>query len=98
MTASPTALPLESISPAVAYRRAHTGKLMIIQRKDGTDLNSADFFRLESVGTHPTGLLVRGIFENERRGDMMATAVRDANESEIAWRDNLAAQAPVRSL
>ncbi len=70
------------------YLRAHTGKLMIIERAAGRERTAADFFHLDSVGTHPTGLLVTGIFENNRRSHMMAKAVREANEEEIAWRNN----------
>lgn len=76
--------PAEQIT-AVDYRRAHTGKLMVIQRAEGKSPVASDFFHLESVGTHPTGLLVTGLFENERRGHMMASSVRDANRSEIDW-------------
>ena len=73
---------------ARGYLRAHTGKLMIIHRAEGHARSSRDFFRIEDVGTHPTGLLVTGIFENERRGHMMATSVREANAAEIAWQSN----------
>ncbi len=78
--------PAEPIT-AVAYRRAHAGKLMVIQRAEGRVPAASDFLLLESVGTHPTGLLVTGIFDHERRGHMMASAVRDANHSEIEWRE-----------
>lgn len=84
MTLTPAAPPAEEIT-AVAYRRAHAGKLMIIARPEGRAPAPSDFFHLESVGTHPTGLLVAGIFENERRGHMMTSAVREANHSEIEW-------------
>ena len=84
MTVAPTAPPSEQID-AVAYRRAHTGKLMIIRREEGRGPAAADFFHLDSVGTHPTGLLVTGIFENDRRSHMRASSVRDATEEEIAW-------------
>ena len=70
---------------ARAYRRAHTGKLMVIERSEGRERSAADFFHIEDVGTHPTGLLVTGIFDNQRRAHMMATSVRDANAAEIAW-------------
>jgi len=76
--------PAEQIT-AVAYRRAHAGKLMVIQRAEGRGLAASDFFHLDSVGTHPTGLIVTGIFDNERRDHIMAAAVRDANCSEIEW-------------
>jgi hypothetical protein len=72
-------------TPARAYYRAHAGRLMIIEPKPGRELSVADFFHLEDVGTHPTGLLVTGIFQNDRRSHMMASIVRDANEEETAW-------------
>ena len=72
---------------ARGYRRAHAGKLMIIDRDEGTGRSARDFFHIEDVGTHPTGLLVTGIFENNRRAHMLATSVREANEAEIAWRN-----------
>lgn len=68
------------------YERANAGKVMIIQRNDDTPLVAGDFFELEGVGTHPTGLIVTGLFENGRRSHMMATAVRVANPAEIEWR------------
>lgn len=67
------------------YQRAHAGKVMVIQRNDGAPLVTGDFFKLEGVGTHPTGLIVTGLFENGRRSHMMATAVRVANAVEIEW-------------
>jgi hypothetical protein len=67
------------------YERAYTGKVMIIQRNDGAPLVTSDFFELEAVGTHPTGLIVTGLFENGRRSHMMAAAVRVANKAEIEW-------------
>jgi hypothetical protein len=67
------------------YERAYSGKIMIIQRNDGTPLVTSDFFELDGVGTHPTGLIVTGLFEGGRRSHMMATAVRVANPAEIEW-------------
>jgi hypothetical protein len=87
MTPSPTAPPQEETN-ATAYRRAHAGKLMIIRRAEGEPMVASDFFQFDSVGTHPTGLLVTGIFQNDRRNHMMASRVRAANEVEIAWREN----------
>ena len=75
-------------TPARAYRRAHAGKLMVVEPRAGRELSSGDFFRLDDVGTHPTGLLVTGIFDNARRNHMMASAVRDATLDEIAWHDD----------
>ena len=57
---------------------------MVFQRHGAQEPSPGDFFHLEDVGTHPTGLLVTGIFENDRRAHMMATAVRDASDAEIA--------------
>ena len=68
------------------YERAYLGKVMIIQRNDATPLAMSDFFELEAVGTHPTGLIVTGLFDNGRRSHMMATVVRVANKKEIEWR------------
>jgi len=75
-------------TPARAYRRAHAGKLMVVEPTTGRELSSGDFFRLEDVGTHPTGLFVTGLFDNARRNHMMASNVRDATADEIAWHDN----------
>jgi len=58
---------------------------MVIRRPDGRTPVAADFFHIESVGTHPTGLFVTGVFENDRHGHMMSTSVREANLSEIEW-------------
>ena len=58
---------------------------MIIERSGERQRSMADFFRIEDVGTHPTGLLVTGLFENERRSHMMASSVREATAAEIAW-------------
>ena len=88
--ALPSGVPISLVVPvaeentARGYRRAHAGKLMVLQRSGATEPAPRDFFHLEDVGTHPSGLLVTGIFENDRRAHMMATAVRDASEAEIA--------------
>ena len=70
---------------ARGYRRAHAGKLMIIHRAEGTERSARDFFHIEDVGTHPTGLLVTGIFDHNRRGHMLASSVREATAAEIEW-------------
>jgi hypothetical protein len=91
MTAAPLLLaasPAEEELGAVAYRRAHSGKLMRIAREEGRTRDLADFFQFESVGTHPTGLFVTGIFADGQRGHMRASLVRDASEGEIAWRNS----------
>lgn len=77
-------------TPARAYYRAHAGKLMVCESKAGRKLSSGDFFRLDEVGTHPTGLFVTGIFDNGRRNHMISSAVRDASPDEIAWHENSA--------
>lgn len=73
------------MTAARAYERAHAGKLMIIQRKEGQAPAAADFFQFDGVGTHPTGLIVTGIFQDSHRAHMMANGVREANAAEIAW-------------
>jgi hypothetical protein len=83
----PTAV-LPNETPARAYYRAHAGKLMVCESRAGRELSAGDFFHLQEVGTHPTGLLVTGLFDHDRRNHMMASAVRDASPDEIAWHDN----------
>ncbi len=83
-----TDVALSTETPARAYRRAHIGKLMVVEPKTGRELSAGDFFRLEDVGGHPTGLFVTGIFDDARRHHMRASAVRDATTDEIAWHDN----------
>lgn len=61
---------------------------MVVEPRAGRDLSAGDFFHLHDVGTHPTGLFVTGIFDNDRRHHMAAAAVRDASPDEIAWHDN----------
>jgi hypothetical protein len=79
---------VSSETPARAYRRAHAGKLMLVEPTAGRELSSSNFFRLEEVSTHPTGLFVTGLFDSAKRNHMMASAVRDATEDEIAWHDD----------
>src|SRR3954470_18797864 len=64
MSLAPAASPSEQIT-AAGYQRAHAGKLMVIRRSDGRTPIASDFFHIESVGTHPTGLFVTGVFEND---------------------------------
>ena len=83
---SPSEAPAtQEINPARAYGRAHAGKLMVVQRKEAKEPTVGDFFRFDQVGTHPTGLIVTGIFQDSHRAHMMATTVRDADAAEIAW-------------
>lgn len=51
----PPALPIS----ARDYGHAFSGKVMVIDRKKDTPLVTSDFFELDGVGTHPTGLIVR---------------------------------------
>lgn len=81
----PTAIPSPGKITARDYERAYAGKIMIIQRNAGVPLVTSDFFELEGVGTHPTGLIVTGLFENGRRSHMMASAVRAASGAELEW-------------
>ena len=71
-------------TPAQIYRRAHAGKLMVVQPTTDRQPAGADFFHLESVGTHPTGLFVTGRFAGGRLDSMRASTVREANQAEIA--------------
>ncbi len=83
-------------TPAVVYRRAHAGKLMVIAPAEGRTAVAGDFFHLDSVGSHPTGLLVTGKFAGGRIASMMASAVREANAGEIAsLRDGTEVVAPL---
>ena len=77
------------ILDAGQYRRAHRGKLMTIRRADGRKLSSDDFFYFDDVGTHPTSLMVTGIFSDKSRRHMQAAIVRDATQAEIAQHESL---------
>ena len=76
--------PVSEENPARVYRRVHAGKLMVHERDGVKEPATRDFFHFADVGSHPTGLIVTGIFENERRAHMMASGVRDASAAEIA--------------
>jgi hypothetical protein len=73
-----------TFTPAQTYRRAHAGKLMVVQPTTDRQPVGADFFHVESVGTHPTGLFVTGKFASGRIESMRVSTVREANEAEIA--------------
>jgi hypothetical protein len=87
-------------TPAEIYRRAHTGKLMVVQPTADRLRVARDFFHLESVGSHPSGLFVTGKFDGGRIESMRAAAVRDANEEEIAslragsWKESCGVSEP----
>ncbi len=75
-------------TPAALYQRAHAGKLMIMEPKAARAPVASDFFHIESVGTHPTGLVVTGRFTSSGAiSSMMESSVREANEAEIASLD-----------
>ena len=74
----------ETLTPAQTYCRAHAGKLMVVQPTRDRQVLGTDFFHLESVGTHPTGLFVTGKFAGGRLKSMLVSTVREANEVEIA--------------
>ncbi len=88
ITPSSPATQLSEEMDARGYQRAHSGKLMRITREEGRARDLADFFQFDSVGTHPTGLYVTGIFADGHRGHMRTSLVRDASEGEIAWRES----------
>lgn len=87
MTSTTELVPRQE-TPARAYHHAHAGKLMVVEPTSGREISAGDFFHLEDVGTHPTGLFVTGLFDNARRNHMKASDVRDATPDEIAWHDN----------
>ena len=68
------------------YYRDHRGKVMVVRGKEGQGLEDRDFFLVESVGTLPTGLLVTGLFDHNRRERLRSHSVRLATQGEIAAR------------
>jgi hypothetical protein len=69
---------------AKEYMTEHRGKIMVLQRAEGMVPQSTDFFTVESVGTHPSGLIITAVFEHNRRQRLRPAEVREATESEIA--------------
>ena len=57
---------------------------MVVQRAEGQSPRSEDFFQVESVGSHPSGLIITGVFEHNRRQNLRPMDIRRATESEIA--------------
>jgi hypothetical protein len=51
---------------------------------EGQPLRSEDFFMVESVGVHPTGLIVTGLIEHNRQEPLRLSRFRPATEVEIA--------------
>ena len=62
----------------------HRGKVMVLRKTEGQPLRSEDFFLVDSVGTHPTGLIITGIFKHSRRQHLRLHQVRLATELEVA--------------
>ncbi len=69
---------------AKQYMTEHRGKIMVLQKAEGVAPLSTDFFTVESVGTHPSGLIVTAVFEHNRRQRLRPAEIRRATESEIA--------------
>ena len=57
---------------------------MVVQRAEGLPPRSEDFFQVESVGSHPSGLIITGVFEHNRRQNLRPMDIRRATELEIA--------------
>jgi hypothetical protein len=68
------------------YYQDHRDRVMVVCGKEGQPLESRHFFTVESVGTLPNGLLITGVFENNRRERLRSHEVRLATEGEIATR------------
>ncbi len=64
---------------------------MTINRENGRKLSYDDFFYFDDVGTHPSGLMVTGIFSDKTRRHMQATIVRDTTEAEMEEHQSLTA-------
>ena len=64
----------------------HRGKIMVLHKPEGQIPGAGDFFLVESVGSHPSGLVVTGVFEHKRRQHMRPSEMRRATEWEIASR------------
>jgi hypothetical protein len=78
----------DNVSPVTAqdYLFEHRDKVMVLRKTDGVPLRSEDFFLVESVGSHPSGLIVTGLFEHNRRQTLRPIQIRRATELEIASR------------
>ncbi len=69
------------------YYRDHRDRVMVVCGKEGQALESRHFFVVESVGTLPNGLLITGLFEQNRRERLRSEGVRLATDWEIASRN-----------
>ena len=85
MSVNPTSAsdPSETAT-AKEYMLEHRGKVMVLQKAEGIVPQSTDFFTVESVGTHPSGLIITAVFEHNRRQRLRPAEVRRATELEIA--------------
>ena len=81
-----TETPSSETRTAKDYYRDHRDRIMVVCGKEGQSLESRHFFVVESVGTLPNGLLITGLFEQNRRERLRSEAVRLATEGEIAAR------------
>jgi hypothetical protein len=73
-----------AIGTAKEYMAEHRGKIMVLQKAEGVAPLSTDFFTVESVGTHPSGLIVTAVFEHHRRQRLRPAEIRVATDLEIA--------------
>jgi hypothetical protein len=71
------------IGTAREYLYKHRGKVMVVQRVEGQPPRNEDFFQVESVGSHPSGLIITGVFEHNRRQNLRPIDIRQATEVEI---------------
>jgi hypothetical protein len=69
---------------AKGYMLEHRGKVMVLQRAEGVAPQSTDFCTVESVGSHPSGLVITALFAHSRRQRLRPAEIRRATESEIA--------------
>jgi hypothetical protein len=73
----------ETVS-AKEYMLEHRGKIMVLQKAEGVAPQTTDFFTVESVGTHPSGLIITAVFEHNRRLRLRPAEIRYATDLEIA--------------
>ena len=85
MESLPDSKPAETRN-AKDYYRDHRDRVMVVCPKEGKALESRHFFVMESINTLPDGLLVTGVFDQNRKERMRSHEVRLATEWEIASR------------
>jgi hypothetical protein len=69
---------------AKGYMLEHRGKVMVLQRAEGVAAQDTDFCTVESVGSHPTGLVITAVFAHSRRQRLRPAEIRRATDLEIA--------------